>query len=166
MSLSSMRKSRVLSLFSSVLEKLSFVKLSGNPWLSDHDWEWDTERAIVTAEYLCRRTVTCIVGWLIVPLTSLDTSHTRVIKNASGHHRCSLGVRSSQRRTTILGPCECFQLLDGGGGVAPIFITFRFFLLGRSDSSEKGLPVPCLEGKGLAASGLVSSEREAWDLYY
>ena len=52
-------------------------------------------------------------------------------------------------------------LVDGGGGVAPIVIIFKFFLLGRSDSSEKGLSVPYLEGKGLAASGLVTSKREA-----
>lgn len=92
--------------------------------------------------------------------TSLDTSHTRVIKNASRHQRCSLGVRSSQRRTTILGPCECFQMVDGGGGVAPIFITFRFSSWAGPDSSEKVLQSPAWRALP-AASGLVTSEREA-----
>lgn len=49
-------------------------------------------------------------------------------------------------------------MLDGGRGGALIVLIFRFFLLDRPDSSEKDLPVPYLEGKGLAASGLVASD--------
>ena len=99
-------------------------------------------------------------------LYSLDTSHTGVIKNASRHHRVFFGSKVIPKENNYSRAMWVLPLVDGGGGVAPIVIIFKFFLLGRSDSSEKGLSVPYLEGKGLAASGLVTSKREAWDLYY
>ena len=146
-SLSSMRDSHVLSLFSSLLEKLSFVKLPGNPWLPGHDWE--TLKGQLELLSVCGGGPP--MHWGMIDGTfdfySLDSSHTHVIRNASRHHPVFFVTKVIPKENNYSRTVWVLRIVRWGWGWGSHCLDFQVFPLGQARFLRKGSSSPLPGGQ-------------------